>query len=267
MKLRSILLASSIVGLALQPAFAHRFWIIPSTSVLSGDKPWVCFDAAISNDLFFPNHVAPEVEDFTITGPDGSSVEKQNGCVGELRTTFDAQLEKPGTYQIATLRSMLFASWEEGGEEKRWRGSLDKIAEVADKPDVQFMHSHSRVECFVTSGEPTTPKPSGKGLELIYDKTHPNDLYAGEAATFILHKDGKPVGDVDVYVIKGDDRYRDDSGETKTTTAKDGSFTVEWPEAGRFWLYASIEGEGAKVEGKPAKDRSAYTATFEVLPQ
>ena len=39
---------AALLALTAVPASAHRFWIIPSTSVLSGDDQWVAFDAAIS---------------------------------------------------------------------------------------------------------------------------------------------------------------------------------------------------------------------------
>ncbi len=265
--MKRLILTAALAGFAIQPVLAHRFWIIPSTSVLSGEKPWVCFDAAVSNDLFFPNHFAPAVEDFTVTGPEGGTAEKHNGCVGKYRTTFDVQLEKTGTYRVATVRSLLFARWQEDGETQSWRGSHERVDEVKDKPDVQLMDSRSRVECFVTSGEPTTPKPSGEGLELVFGSTHPNDLYAGETATFTLHNGGKPAAGVEITVIKGNDRFRNEDGEITVTTAEDGTFSFEWPEAGRYWLYAAVEGKGPEVAGMPTKGRSVYTATFEVLPQ
>jgi hypothetical protein len=34
------------------PAQAHRAWLLPSATVLSGTDAWVTVDAAISNDLF-----------------------------------------------------------------------------------------------------------------------------------------------------------------------------------------------------------------------
>ncbi len=38
--------------LACSPALAHRMWILPSSTVLSGMEAWATFDAAISNTLF-----------------------------------------------------------------------------------------------------------------------------------------------------------------------------------------------------------------------
>lgn len=34
-------------------AQAHRAWLLPSATVLSGKDVWVTVDAAVSNDLFF----------------------------------------------------------------------------------------------------------------------------------------------------------------------------------------------------------------------
>lgn len=297
----SLLATSALFALAIQPALAHRFWIVPSSTVLSGEKPWVTVDAAISNTLFFPDHAAPDLAAFTVTGPKGESVEIQNGNKGKYRTTFDLELAEPGTYRIATVRSSIMVSYEENGETKRERGteqSLD-LATLRTKPGFTMSRTNSRVETFVTAGEPTPLKPSGKGLELVTDKTHPNDLFAGEPVSFILHMDGKPAPKVEVTLVKGDGRYRSEAGEVKVTTDEAGKFEVKFPEAGRYWLNASVgaggregggpppagprpegakrpEGEGRGPAGArgpggpggaPAGDRATYTAVFEVLPE
>ena len=57
-----------------------------------------------------------------------------------------------------------------------------------------------------------------------------------------------------------------DEDEIKLTTAADGSFKVTWPEAGMYWLEASIT--DAKTSVPQAKQRRLmYVATLEVLPQ
>lgn len=83
MKLRNALALALLVGTFAQPAIAHRTWIITSSSVLSGEAPWVTVDAAISNNLFFPDHVAPPVENYKVIGPDKSEVAVQNGSKGK----------------------------------------------------------------------------------------------------------------------------------------------------------------------------------------
>jgi len=283
MNMKPLLALAVLVALS-SPALAHRFWILPSSTVLSGEEPWVTFDAAVSNNLFFPDHVAPPLEAFKAIGPDGQPVELQNGSKGKYRTVFDLALGKEGTYKVATVREMILATWKEGEETKNFRGNEAefKAAALEGKPELKVTNSYSRVETFVTRGEPTKEalKPTGKGLEIVFDQAHPNDLFAGEKSTFVLQLNGKPAAGVKVSVIKGDDRYRSEAGEISATTNDKGEFEVTWPEAGRFWLNAAVgagapQGGAPKGEGKPqggppkggAGPRSAYTAVFEVLPE
>ncbi len=262
---------AALLALSANPVLAHRFWIIPSTSVLSGENQWVTIDAAISNNLFFPNHVSAPLEAMTVTGPDGKPVEIQNGKQGKLRTTFDIELTQPGSYKIATVREMFSAQWKEGAEVKRWRGPVADFAkqELKGKPELKVFENHSRVETVVTSGEPSNValKPTGKGLELVIGDNHPNDLYAGEKASFTLHLNGTPAANAKITLVKGDDRYRNEPGETVITTDAKGAFQVSFSEAGRYWLNATQETEGGNFEGVPLGRRVSYTTTFEVLPE
>jgi len=265
------LAVAALLAFGASPLHAHRFWILPSTSVLSGDNQWVTVDAAISNDLFFPNHHAASLKAITVTGPDGKAVEMQNGMEGKIRATFDIELTKPGSYKIASVREMLSAQWEEGGETKRWRGTAAEFAAAGlkGKPGLKMAENHTRVETVVTSGAPSLDalKPTGKGLELVVGKNHPNDLIAGEKTVFVLHLNGAPAAGCKVVVVKGDDRFRDDVGEIAITTDEKGSFEIKWPEAGRFWLNATLESEGGELDGVPLSRRVSYTSTFEVLPE
>lgn len=288
MKLRNALALALLLGTFAQPLYAHRTWIITSSSVLSGEAPWITVDAAVSNNLFFPDHVAPPLENYVVIGPDKSEVAVQNGNRGKYRTTFDVELAKPGTYKIQSARPTVSASWEENGERKTFRGNEAdfKDQNIADKPGVTVNRSVNRVETFVTSGEPTKEalEPTGVGLELSFEKTHPNDLFAGEQVTFILLKDGKPASDVEVTIVKGDDRYRSEQGEEKIKSGADGSIEFIFPEAGRYWINTRVgagRGPGGPGAGGPAASGPAaggaggggrgagysYTATFEVLPQ
>ena len=163
----------------------------------------------------------------------------------------------------------LSGSWEENGKPKRWRGTPASFAtEVPkDAKNLQVAQSVMRVETFVTNGKPTADalKPSGEGIELV-PVTHPNDLFAGEAATFKLVVDGKPAAGLEVEIIRGGTRYRDAQDEIKATTGADGSFSVTWPKAGMYWLETGTK--DTKVSVPQAKERRlSYVATLEVLPQ
>jgi uncharacterized GH25 family protein len=267
-------------------AQAHRVWMLPSATVLSGDDVWVTIDAAVSNDLFYFEHFplriasigtppadmpggrAVRPAELFITAPDGSKVEAKNGSIGRYRSTFDVHLTQKGTYKIAVRNDGVFASWKVGTETKRWRGTAEAFAkEVPIEADgLQATLSRSRVEVFITSGKPTrdTLKVTGKGLELD-PVTHPNDLVAGTAATFRLLIDGKPAPDLKVAVVPGGSRYRDKLGEMNLTTGTDGTFAVTWPEPGMYWMEAVLRDDKTQIAGIKQR-RANYVATLEVLP-
>ncbi len=267
--LRLSLITAVILALPTS-VLAHRIWIVPSTTVLSGEGPWITVDAAISNDLFFPNHHAVALSGITVTGPDGASVPMQHTSEGEIRSTFELQLEQEGTYRIAQVRDGYFATWTEDGERRRWRGSREELKEsdLPQKLGFRAMARAGRVESFVTLGTPSTEifEPVGAGLELV-PETHPNDLFSGETARFRLLLNGHPAAGVLVTAIRGQDRYRDRVDAIEVTTDAEGGFELQWPEPGRYWLHAETETEAAAGDFDfPVSAAASYTAVLEVLP-
>ncbi|WP_043318183.1 DUF4198 domain-containing protein [Microbulbifer sp. HZ11] len=269
----SVLVAGLLAaGVAMQ-AEAHRVWILPSSTVLSGDDPYVTFDAAVSNTIFFPDHVAMGVDAVTATAPNGKTVALENASRGKYRSTFDVQLKEEGTYKIGLASSGLRAFWKDAeGKRKMWPGrgqqANDAEFETAvpkDAKDLRVTQSSRRVETFVTAGAPTNDvlKPEGVGLELV-PVTHPNDLYAGEEASFEMLIDGEPAKGVEIVLIPGGSRYRDSQNEIKVKADAEGRFNVTWPSAGQYFMEAEYEDDKARA---PATVRSgSYSATFEVLP-
>jgi uncharacterized GH25 family protein len=263
---KKLVVAAAAASLLVGAAHAHRAWILPSATVVSGDNAWVTIDGAISNNLFFPDHRPMQIDAISITAPDGTSVKPANAATGQYRTTFDLKLEQKGTYRIAQANSGLNASWKEGTETKRWRGTMaEYVAQGIDKkPGVELTLSSRRVETFVTNGAPTEIKATGKGLELV-PVTHPNDLYSGEEITFKLTDNGKPAANVEVTVIAGGDRYREAAGEVVVKSGADGVIKLTLENAGMYWLEAEARGT-ASMEGKPVNSMSTYVAVLEVLP-
>ena len=109
---------------------------------------------------------------------------------------------------------------------------------------------------------PSAITPTGQGIELL-PVTHPNDLVAGESATFKLVRDGQPAADLEVTVARGGTRYRDNPEEMTVRTGADGSFTVTWPEPGMYWMNASVR---TPASGAQMASSAAYNGVVEVLP-
>ena len=266
---RTLTLSLALAALLPLSAVAHKAWLQPSQTVLAGTNPWITVDAAVSNDLFYFNHVPLRLDNLVITAPDGSTVQPQNSATGKYRSVFDVELKQQGTYRIAAVNSGLSGSWEVDGKPKHWRGTPATFATEVPKDgkNLQVSQSVGRNETFVTNGSPndTALKPTGEGLELV-PVTHPNDLFAGEQATFKLHIDGKPAAGLDVEITRGGTRYRNAQDEIKVKTDATGEFSVTWPEAGMYWMETGSE--DSKTSMPQARQRRlSYVATLEVLPQ
>ncbi|MBJ6121764.1 DUF4198 domain-containing protein [Sphingomonas mollis] len=270
------LLAAAVLFSIPATLSAHRMWMLPSATVLSGTDGWVTVDAAVSNDLFFFDHQPLRLDGVKVWQPDGSEGKLENGATGRYRSVFDVKLDKTGTWKIGTQMSSVMGSFKVDGVEKRvgGRGGPPRPGQpapltVADIPanatDVALTEVSGRNEIFVTAGEPTTTvlKPTGKGLE--FDPvTHPDELVAGQAAKFRFLVDGKPAAGLKVTVIPGGKRYRNDEGARELTTGADGVVNVDWPMAGMYWLNATLT--DAKTSLPRAKERRmSYVTTLEVL--
>ena len=277
-------------------AQAHRAWLAPTSTVLSGNDAWVGFDAGMSNGVFIPDHAAMRLDNLRATAPDGSNVPLEHSMQGQWRSTFDVHLTQPGTYRVGSVSQTANATWTLNGAPGRWRGPATELTAniPAGATDVVSAINSNRLETFVTLGEPTTTvfQPTGQGIELV-PTTHPSELAVGEAATFQLLKDGAPLAGADVTVARGGLKYRDAPEEIAVKTGADGKFSVTWPEAGMYWINTvnrpggapQREGgegprpEGPRPEGAPAggpgggrgmagppTPSAAYTAVVEVLP-
>ncbi len=288
----AVLVAAFMLPTAAQ---AHRSWLLPSGTVFSGQEPWVSVDAAVSNDIFYFEHNAGNLDNLIITGPDGKPVEAQNQAKTRYRSVFDVKLDKAGTYRIALVNDGMFASYKVGTETKRLRGTADSLRKEIpkDAQDVRVTQSLNRVETYVTRGKPSGDilKPTGRGLELV-PVTHPNDLFAGETATFRFVDDGKPAVAYGVTAILAGKRYQDKLTELNLVTDKNGEIKIKWPAAGMYWLEVGpqrpqppqgapgAQGAGAPQAGGPGgmaagpagtldkpTRRVGYSLTLEVLPQ
>lgn len=264
---KTLALLAAVAALAIPAAAqAHRGWLAPTSTVLSGTDAWVGFDAGMSNGVFIPDHNAMRLTGLTITAPDGSAVAPENMMQGKYRSTFDAHLTRQGTYRIANVSNGLMATWKVDGVEGRWRGSAADFTSAvpAGATDVVATRTSSRTETYVTLGAPTDTvfTATATGIEMV-PVTHPNDLVVGEPATFRLMLDGVPAADLEVTVARGGSRYRNAPEEMTVRTGSDGAFSVTWPQPGLYWMNASVRRPAA---GADVALNAQYNGVVEVLP-
>ena len=125
---RSLLALAALAAIAIPlSAFAHKQWMVPSATVVAGKDVWVTVDGAVSNDLFFPDHMPMRLDSIVVTAPDGSQSKPQNGATGKYRSVFDVELTQQGTYRIANVNAGLTARWD----------TAESLAAAANAPKKQ----------------------------------------------------------------------------------------------------------------------------------
>jgi uncharacterized GH25 family protein len=271
-KVRKSLMVLALAGLAMN-AHAHRGWMVPSSTMVESKDAWVTVDAAVSDGLFEIDHQPLRLDLLQITGPDGATVAPANVLTGRLRSVFDVKLEKPGTYKAAIVSQTVMASYKVNGEQKRFRGNEETFKKdvPADAQELKVTRTAGRLETFFSNGETSTAvfKPTGAGLEFV-PVTHPNDLHAGEKATWRFLIDGKPAANLAFSLVPGGVRYRGVLGEIRQTTDAKGEITFTVPAAGMYYLSSSWPAAAPAASGQPPampERRMTYAASVEVLPQ
>lgn len=116
MRIRHLLTAAALSSVLATPALAHRQWLLPSTTTLAGTSEGVTVDAAVSNDLFYPDHQPIDPAQVMVWGPDGTPGTIQNPAKGRYRGTFDVAIDKPGTWKIGIERSSISGTFKVNGE-------------------------------------------------------------------------------------------------------------------------------------------------------
>lgn len=255
-------------------AHAHRAWLLPQSTQVTGDTPMITFDAAVSNALFVADFNPLRPNGLAAFDHQGQPLELENVHTGRFRTNFDLTLAEQGTYRVASVSRGLSARWQDSEGNRGGfpgRGQPFNDAEIesaipAGAENVSITLTSRRIETFVTNGAPdlSVIEPTGVGFEARYE-THPNDLYSGESAVFQLLIDGEPAVGAEVTVIKDGMRYRDQQNEQILTSDSHGNVEINWESPGMYWVEATYTDDNAPA---PATSRrGTYVVTLEVLPE
>ena len=255
----------------LPQAQAHRQWLLPSSTHIDAKEAWVTIDGAVSENLFDFDTNALALDNLEIIAPDGSQIKAESISKTKFRGSADIKLVQKGTYKISQNSQNIMATYRLNGEEKRWRGTEEKMAQdiPAQATDIKVSRSYNRLQTYVTNDNSTNTvlKAVGTGLELL-PLSNPTELFAQETTRFKVLLDGQPLADSKVSVIAGGVRYRGVLNEITAISDKEGIISITWPFAGMYWLKAAYPQLPEMVDGKrppmPAK-RFSYAATLEVL--
>tara|TARA_R110000823_G_scaffold307678_4_gene430953 strand:- start:9453 stop:10271 length:819 start_codon:yes stop_codon:yes gene_type:complete len=266
--IRYTLMSVLVLALCQPPgAWAHKRWLLPSDFTLS-DSETVTVDFTASNNVFYVDKGMP-LRDVEVLAPNGEPLELLRAVEGDRRSSFDLSVAQRGTHRVVVQSPpVYFLSYRlaEAREPVIQRGALTALraAVPEDAQDVQFMASSSRIETFITLGNPTPPPvlDDADGLSLQFP-SHPNRLYQDESATFTLSFRGEPVAGAIVTVIADGSRYRDGLEERVFQSDENGSVTIDWPAPGRYLLEAALERNAPDTS--VSRLHHGYFLTLEVL--
>jgi hypothetical protein len=265
--------AVALAGIACA-AQAHRPWLLPSSTLIETDREaWVTIDGAVSEGLFNTDHMPLRMDGLTVTDPDGVTAPAPAASVGKFRSSVDLRLPKNGTYRISLATVSVMGSYKLNGETKRFRASEQTVAKEipAGATEVQRTTMVQRQDTFVTANKPSAGalKPTGAGLELV-PVTHPNELRAGEQASFRFLLNGQPLANFPFSLVPGGVKYRGTLNEVRLSTDARGEARFTLPAPNMYWLSATYPAAAPATTPATAPAdarRYSYSATLEILPE
>jgi uncharacterized GH25 family protein len=164
-------------------------------------------------------------------------------------------------------------SYKLNGETKRFRASEQTVAKEipAGATEVQRTTMVQRQDTFVTANKPSAGalKPTGAGLELV-PVTHPNELRAGEQASFRFLLNGQPLANFPFSLVPGGVKYRGTLNEVRLSTDARGEARFTLPAPNMYWLSATYPAAAPATTPATAPAdarRYSYSATLEILPE
>jgi uncharacterized GH25 family protein len=216
-------LAVGFVLLCGGQARAHSPYLLPNLFDI-GKRDHVTVLGSFTEEFFEPD-VAMKSEDYHVTAPDGSKQALTPVYTRDLAIA-EAETKQEGTYRISTGKRdgrIAKAAWVDG--DWKFLGPREAAPQGARTYDVK---SVTRAEVYVTRGKPSNAAlvPLNTGLE-YHALTHPNSLFVGQAITFEVLFDGKPLAGHAVSVYADQARYSDAKAVAELTTDEAGRFSFK----------------------------------------
>ncbi|GAA0756377.1 MAG: DUF4198 domain-containing protein [Pseudomonadota bacterium] len=252
------LLASLLSVWGAGVAQAHSPYLRPNLFD-AGRRDHVTVEAAFTEEVFNAE-VAMRSDGFHVVGPNGDTPISAVTYLRDL-AVFEAPTPVDGLYRLSsgpragrtTKMYHTPSGWKMVGEED---APPPPGAELVD------VQSITVAEAYVMRGVPDEAalKPTGQGLEL-QPLIQPNQIVAGEDATFRLLFDGQPLADAPVTVFREAGQYDGKTIETETATDASGVLTLRVSAPGAYMT--QVRYRTAAPAGSPTPYRSyTHTLTF-----
>lgn len=256
-------LALVLLGSALS-AQAHTPYLAPA-SFTPAPGGLVTLDAAFADQFFVPE-VVFDKSTFTLVNSSGTTQQPDTLQRLKTRAVLEHSLSEKGTYRFSSGQryGAIFKIYEQNGERKPLRGN-EPLPEGAKL--LEHFQAVTLAETYITHTAPNTAalKPYNKGLELVAI-THPTDIFQGEAASFTLQFDGKPLAGQTLQIFatgKGSDSHKP---QLSLTSDKQGKLEFTLQEPGTYLAQVRYRHPAPKGAAAPAYSYT-YTLTFPVNAQ
>lgn len=256
---------------------AHGRWVVPSHTMLTGNKPHtITVDMSISNELFKPDYgfipliphegqqKGPPPAQLNLIGPNDTKVSNIPFEYFVRKSVGAIELTQDGTHLISLQQAPVTFRLYTNDKGKRARAwGLDSALPDNSKHVTRYS-MQSNLLSFVSRNKLTSAPLIKKGLE-IANGSHPNDLFAGETARFQLLFNGNPVRKGhSLTVVRGETRYRNDRQVFEIETDNQGWFEFTWPNSGLYLVETELD---VNDEQDALTNKYALFVTLEVAPE
>jgi uncharacterized GH25 family protein len=209
-------------------ALAHTQWLKPSVfnTALGERAVWVTGQLAMAEYAFVTERAIKAKT--TLVLSDGTRVEVTDVYETKTSSLFDFELTQAGTYKIDSLI---------GPRLRKARKPKDPTKE--GRP---ASRSVNRLTSYITADAPsdTARKAEGTWLEII-PLTHPADLVEGEAASFKVLFEGRPLDKQAVTLIASGGQYQNQKTDKEYITDGEGVVTVELDQTGIYLIKSTYQ--------------------------
>ncbi|MEL6861990.1 MAG: DUF4198 domain-containing protein [Pseudomonadota bacterium] len=260
--IRSALLVSTATLITGATAAAHTSYMLPSVFNTS-EGELVTVQCSFTEDFPMPE-IAVKSDDYHVVLPDGSREDFDTKTDLRQLVVLENGLESDGTYRLTTGVRL-------GRKSKRamvdgeWVPVFGPDAEVPeDATAVKTAQTETVADVYVSKGAPTWDALAPIGRLAFVPKTHPNEIFSGEAFDIAVTFDGAPLADHEMSVYRSGGNYEEPQFgiDQMTDEAGEVSFTLDEP-----GIYMIMTRHRADAPAGAETDERGYTTslTFEVM--
>lgn len=260
--IRSTPLAGIAALISVGTAAAHTSYMMPSVfNTSEGD--FVTVQCSFTEDFPTPE-IAVKSDDYHVVLPDGSRAAFDTQTDLRQLVVLENGLESDGTYRLTT-------GVRHGRKSRRalvngeWVPVFGSDAEVPEEATaVKTAQTETVADVYVSKGAPTWDAIAPIGRLAFTPKTHPNEIFSGEAFDVSVSFDGVPLAGHKMSVYRSGGHYEEPQFGIEQMTNDEGEISLTIDEPGVYMLMTRHRADAP--EGAETDERGYTTSlTFEVM--